>query len=308
MKKKPYNIDYIVNDQSTPKVQKTEQSPVQGNQTRVVQHSTENQKVEDEQSNRSPRGTKVRPKEGGVCSYQDICAEVKHPRTPLNTVNQETHSPQLPMPSPNYPVQTETQVPNTLVPTVNNNYITTPQATSQKENATPSCQTHSNRLNNKSDLKQQTDHSNLEISKRSVNKVNSPPNAKKEERTTETCFTVLNIPNLSFQTPSPSKRPRLSKIDLATLKRKMRRKKRLDAEGRTVKSKTEADTSDSSCCLSSESESEQPSTELWIKSGPPSKLDLNPEKVDFLKRFGLTTHMEKNCKFVFCIISSSTIR
>lgn len=320
MKKKSYNIDYIVSNQSTPEVQQN-LVPEASSQIRVAQHSTQNRNLEDQ--NRI-----VAPKEGGVCNnvyrYSDVCAEVKHARTPLNTVNQETHSPQLPIPSPNYPVQAEAQLPNTVVPTINNNYITTPHAASQcdlKENSTPStecCQPHSNRLNNKSDLKQMDHLSNLELgeSKRSntvtyLNKVNHPviktecsakkPSNKAQEQ--ENSFTVLNIPSLSFQAPLPSKKPKLSKIDLATLKRKMRRKKKLKTEKSAIKSKVEsgnfADTSGSSYYSSTESEGESTNRDLWIKAGPPSKPDMKPEKVEFLKLFGLTTHTEKNCKYFF---------
>lgn len=284
-KKKSYNIDSIVNDhKSIPEVQQN-LVPVSSNQT---QHSIQNQNFED--------GT---PKEGGVYRYQEVCADVKHARTPLNTVNQETHSPQLPVPSPNYPVQAEAQLPNTIVPTINNNYITTPHATSQcdlKENTC--CQTHSN----ESDLKQ-TDHlSNLDLTQNNLNKVNLPEtntNTKSNQEQPQLCnnnenstFTVLNIPNLSFQTPS--KKPKLSKIDLATLKRKLRRKKRLKLD----RSNKTTDTSSSSYCSSSESECENNLRDLWIKTGPPSKPDLKPEKLEFLKLFRLTTHMEKNCKSI----------
>lgn len=317
-KKRSYNIDYIVNDQSTPEVQQNSVPLPNNNQT---QHSIQNQNFDDRQQKHRVNST---PKEGGVCGnvyrYPDVCAEVKHARTPLNTVNQETHSPQLPMPSPNYPVQAEAQLPNNtvVVPTINNNYITTPHATSQcdlKENTTSStecCQPHSNRINNsKSDLKQ-TDHlSNLELdeTKRNntvianLNQVNHPVvtteySAKKSTQQTineNNSFTVLNIPNLSFQTPQPSKKPKLSKIDLATLKRKMRRKKRLKREkSATATSDNVTDTS--SYYSSSENEGERSFRDLWIRTGPPSKPDLKPEKVEFLKIFGLTTHTEKNCK------------
>lgn len=276
-KKRSYNIDYIV---STPEVQQNS-VPVPSNQT---QHSMQNQNFED-----------VTPEEGGV----------KHARTPLNTVSQETHSPQLPIPSPNYPMQAEAQLPNTVVvPTINNNYIITPHATSQcdlKENtnsSTECCQPHSNRLNNnsKSDLKE-TDHlTNLEVVETKSVKVNLPE--KKSTQEPENSFTVLNIPNLSFQTPS--KKPKLSKIDLATLKRKMRRKKRLKTEKSATKTSGDVtDASGSSYCSSSEGESEI--RDLWIRTGPPSKPDLKPEKVDFLKLFDLTTHAEKNCRCCFLL-------
>lgn len=298
---------------------------------------------------------------GSVCRYPDVTSEVKHARTPLNTINQETHSPQLPIPSPNYPVQTQlpietaanAQLPNTIVPTLNNNYITAPHSASQsesKENA-PSADCllpHSNKLKNnvnnelKSDLKQKGHLSNLDVSECKNNHLNSnlkrvnqqcnvlkiqceisnESKALKKSTETENSFTVLNIPNLSFQTP-PAKRPKLSKIDLATIKRKMRRKKRLlrsingtkenseRAKSQERKNKTldcgvqvygYSDSSNSSIYSSSEYESDLSEVDLWIRSGPPSKLDLGHEKVEFLKLFGLTTHNEKNCKLCTCFI------
>lgn len=314
--------------QSTPEVQQN-LVPGSGGQTK---HSMENQTFDDEQKHNSNRLNAALKEGGNVCRYPDVCAEVKHARTPLNTVNQETHSPQLPIPSPNYPVQAEAQLPNTVVPTINNNYITTPHATSQcdlKENTTSStecCQPHSNRLNNKSDLKH-TDHlSNLELGEikqnntiinltkvnlpvvKTEHSVKKPSNNKIQEQSwnTENSFTVLNIPSLPFQAPLPSKKPKLSKIDLATLKRKMRRKKRLKLEKPATKTKTEngsvSDTSGSSYCSSTDSESENNGRDLWIKAGPPCKPDTKPEKVEFLKLFGLTTHIEKNGKYIFCCL------
>lgn len=300
---------------------------------------------------------------GSLCQYPDVTSEVKHARTPLNTINQETHSPQLPIPSPNYPVQTQlpietaanAQLPNTIVPTLNNNYITAPHSASQselKEN-TPSADCllpHSNKLKNnvnielKSDLKQKGHLSNLDISECKNNHLNS--NLKsviqqcnvlkiqcetsndsqmfKKSTETENSFTVLNIPNLGFQTP-PSKRPKLSKIDLATIKRKMRRKKRLlqginetkenreCAKSHEPKRKTfeygvqvygYSDSSNSSIYSSSEYESDLSEVDMCIRSGPPPKPDFRHEKMEFLKLFELTTHNEKNCKLFFLIFKS----
>lgn len=298
---------------------------------------------------------------GSVCQYPDVTSEVKHARTPLNTINQETHSPQLPVPSPNYPVQTQlpietaanAQLPNTIVPTLNNNYITAPHSASQselKEN-TPSADCllpHSNKLKNnvnielKSDLKQKGRLSNLDVSECKNNHLNSHlkrvnqqcnvlniqcetsngSHMFKKSTETENSFTVLNIPNLSFQTP-PTKRPKLSKIDLATIKRKMRRKKRLlqtinETKENRVRARSHepnhktldcgvqvygySDSSNSSIYSSSEYESDLSEVDLSIRSGPPPKPDFRHEKMEFLKLFGLTTHNEKNSKLFtyFC--------
>lgn len=107
--------------------------------------------------------TKNESNDYGVYKYHDLSSEVKHAHTPINVA--QTHSPQLPMPSPNYPVQTQlsmdssqtptfptnlesfsaavssnstsyvhnTLPPNTYVPTLNNNYISAPQITSQSD-------------------------------------------------------------------------------------------------------------------------------------------------------------------------------
>lgn len=322
---------------------------------------------------------------GSMYRYPDLSSEVKHARTPLNTTSQETHSPQLPVPSPNYPVQTQLPVEvtvscsnaigkcysadskqpsSTFVPTINNNYIIAPHAASQSEEKESSANchlTHSNRPVNEhtSDLKQSEHLSNLELSeskmrslygtlsnRHTLNKVNlskiecdtreivnclsfkstcdtlNPNNDGKSPETVprncnvENSFTVLNIPNLNFQAP-PTKKQKLSKIDLATLKRKMRRKKLISKTSKTVKNKVHkslrslnnpttdfgvqicgySDSSSSSIYSSSDCESDYSGTDLWIRSGPPSKLDLKPEKLKFLKILGLTTHREENCKY-----------
>ncbi|XP_017770563.1 PREDICTED: uncharacterized protein LOC108558232 isoform X2 [Nicrophorus vespilloides] len=102
----------------------------------------------------------------------DLSSEVKHACTPLLDAIEQTHSPQLPIPSPNYPIQTQintdsfsnpskqecksapkmrsvsTQVPNNYVPTIINNYINTPHTTSQIELKYPHSAMSSSLANN----------------------------------------------------------------------------------------------------------------------------------------------------------------
>lgn len=300
IKKKPYNIDYIVNDQT--KVQ--ELVPVSNSQSKDVQNQNfpiqEHKNLQplcEPQHNLNStvlNGNKDRCL-GNVGRYPDVTSEVKHARTPLNTIIQQTHSPQLPVPSPNYPIPTDgfSKV-DTIVPTVNNNYIMMPPTTSQcesKENVTDSHSPHSNRLNGVNDSRQ---IENLDCNECETN---TQCDNQKSAEGESSSFTVLNIPNLNFHTP-PTKRQKLSKIDLATMRRKMRRQKMRKCDNEQLKNGAECNmgSSNSSICSSSDSESDGSEIDLWIRSGPPCKLDSSPNKLSFLKMFGLTTHNEKNCK------------
>lgn len=255
--------------------------------------------------------------------YSDVGSEVKHATTPLNAVH-ETHSPQLPAPSPNYPIQTQLadnsaadgKQSNPFVPTINNNYLIAPS-----QQTTPSAHSNNDRP---SDLKDQSEHlSNLGLSSDenkagNLNKVNLPKTECDIKETAigcsdfgenwnpESSFTVLNIPNLNFQAP-PAKKQKLSRIDLATLKRKTRRKRPIakSVNPKVRKNSTSefgvqicgySDSSSSSIYSSSDCESDCSKSDLWITSGPPAKPDLKPEKLRFLKMLGLTTHLEENCK------------
>lgn len=126
-----------------------------------------------------------------------------------------------------------------------------------------------------------------------------------------TVFTVLNVPNVSFQ--PPIKRQKLSKIDLAMMKRKMRRRNKLKQpyankdEERLSHKRPYAvdygvqvygysDSSESSTYTSSDCDSDSLEIDVRIMSGPPLKLDVSPEKMEFLNMFGLTSHKRRNCK------------
>lgn len=332
-------------------------------------------------------------------TFADKSGEVKHARTPLNicsNVTLQTHSPQLPIPSPNYPIQTQShnimetaastcqknQIHtqpnnnNTFVPIVNNNYINnTPQAASQNDlNKIDYQIVHSIDLkNNVNNNKKESSNEHLtNLSSeckmddiKQINKVNSTTSNIEQHTTTMTtncssidksqnacelnvstiktekisetsnhnnnintnmpietkydncgAFTVLNIPNLQFQQP-PNKRQKLSKIDLATLRRKIRRQKRLikPREKRTLITSpihltntcksdfgvavlgfSDSSSSSSSFTSSSDESDCDEQMDLWIKSGPPCKPDYRKNKLDFLGIFKLTTHVKKNCK------------
>lgn len=210
--------------------------------------------------------------------------EQSKPRsTPSNECHQENPSPQLPAPSPTYPIQTklsadapnvtterpvsavssktDLQIPNiSHVPTINNNYINAPPATSHSETAsfwdlylphsmpdTPqsAADTSAKECSNDITIKDiLTDNLNLSKTKVSdsednLNKVNTP----RKEDTTKTNVTnrepskkkplsssvvVLNVPLVNFPQP-PVKRMRLSKIDVAIRKRRLCRQRRLAA-------------------------------------------------------------------------------
>lgn len=325
-------------------------------------------------------------------TFADKSGEVKHARTPLNicsNVTLQTHSPQLPIPSPTYPVQAQSQhmetaastcqkkqihiLPNTnstFVPIVNNNYINNaPQTTSQNDlNKTDyqlvhsiSVRNHVNSVNNTEPITNLT--SECKLNDLSAKKIVTsaclnvePPNITttngngsnkcelnvkkiKTEKIYEinssnidnsmvigesrfdncnnNAFTVLNIPNLQFTQQPPTKRQKMSKIDLAILRRKVRRQKRLNKprESRalianaiktTNKTSTDfgvavlgfSDSSSSSSSYASSSEESESDEEmdlnLWIKSGPPCKPDYDRNKLDFLGIFKLTTPSKRN--------------
>lgn len=370
---KSYNIDYIVNSHK-----KLDMGLVANGSVIKTTTTTTN-------------GATKRDKENIVTSYvsdyRDFCSEVKHARTPINNVP-PTHSPQLPIPSPNYPVQTQLTIdtvssvsttttitttttttttstimptftttittmttttittnttttstdinffdkkkyiPNTHVPTLNNNYISAaPHHTSQKDttntvNTTTTIMKTISELNEASNTNLYNQKNNY--INHSLNNINNTSTTT----TTNTLFTVLNVPNLiNFQIP-PTKKPKLSKIDLGIIKRRKRRKLKNTIKinndnnkltidnnnklnvtqkycydfGVKVYGYTDSSSSNSSYTSSSECDSDS-EIDLWIKTGPPCKLDVKPEKLNFLNCFELTTHDKRNCKFEFHVVT-----
>ncbi|VEN42492.1 unnamed protein product [Callosobruchus maculatus] len=210
-----------------------------------------------------------------VCSYSygDKSNEVKHAFTPPAEETggvPDVHSPQLPIPSPNYPSY-NASVPQTA------------------------------RLQHYDQTKTHT-------------KVAALPKAIKKKsyhrsKMGESQFTVLNIPNVAVQGPPPVKKQKLSKIDLAVIRKKavrktndvekekvaeMRREKVTKEYGVTVLDYSDCSSSGSSYESSTDSE-EESGVDMIIKSGPPSKPDINPMKLQFLRQFDITTHAIKNC-------------
>nr|CAI5829016.1 unnamed protein product [Callosobruchus analis] len=125
----------------------------------------------------------------------------------------------------------------------------------------------------------------------------------------ENQFTVLNIPNVAVQGPPPIKKQKLSKIDLAVVRKKavrrtndvekekvakMCREKVTKEYGVTVLDYSDCSSSSSSYESNTDSE-EESGVDMIIKSGPPSKPELNPTKLQFLRQCDITTHTIKNC-------------
>lgn len=374
VKSKSYNIDFIVNGQTNNgdvfnKYHKDESLGTMAN------GNCASEKTDNCSYDCAKRERKCDNQNSDYVSdfkFRDSSSEVKHARTPINNVP-PTHSPQLPIPSPNYPVQTQlttetissasliraatttttttsaehfqqqiklvdANIPNTHVPTINNNYISAPhQDTSQKQietegkllkeasnhqiiNANANVNVFNDNCNSSNqktafhydEIKvQQAYRNNCAVK---VHSNNGFTNSNKEN----SHFTVLNVPNLNFQSP-PTKKPKLSKIDLAIVRRKRRRQNRqrvvkINHRTATLENKTTSkysydfgvkvygysDSSSSNSYSSSECDSDS-EVDLWIKSGPPCKLDLKPEKLQFLNGFDLTTHDKRNCKlFSIC--------
>nr|XP_022915892.1 uncharacterized protein LOC111425848 isoform X1 [Onthophagus taurus] len=307
-------------------------------------------------------------------------AEVKHAFTPMNAMSQhtQTHSPQLPLPSPNYPVQSRLSQTDlsykmegeTNVPIVNNNYLNTPHVPSQVCNGAPESIVLPNEHNFDIEKMLNTDHQDKFVHQDSINKSSYTilfDNIEQQQKTPnnnnisviientrknnsliiledvkhlhnqvvdrkqnenveqqhqknnniiryfdKNSRTVLNVPNLHLQ--PPIKRPKLSKLDRNTMKRK---EKRLRRDGNKVKVNKEnidsgvdqskcvmtdfgvkvysySDSSCSSIYSTSDFESDTPDVDLEIRSGPRPIVDRTPEKLEFLEIFGLTTYEAKN--------------
>lgn len=303
----PYNIDYIVSHL----VSKLP-SPPPAHDSVLIPQAPQKRKTEvDIQSS----------------SLVDSAYSAKHASTPINNnFSQQTHSPQLPVPSPSLPIEPKDchknhVVPNTIVPTINNNYI---NSTSHEMKATDNSQQvkfdsltiqHSvgSSDQTKSPAPLPTKSSKIKLSYRKMFE-------KKVEQKDSPSFTVLNIPNLNLSTnlqvpPPPTKRQKISKLDLATHRRQMRREKRQSRLQKQLKEKKNNNinqtkskvtidfgvtvygySDDSSTSSLSSSEESEPEIDLWIKSGPPCKPDYKAEKLEFLEIFGLTTHLKKNRK------------
>lgn len=115
-------------------------------------------------------------------------------------------------------------------------------------------------------------------------------------------FTVLNVPTINRYKLNPeNERQPVSKLDMMTARRREKRMKRHKLRQLRPVVRHVFEDSDSSVYTSSDSECEEIcKVDLWIKSGPPLKPNYKPEKLSFLKIFGLTTYQDKNGKSLFC--------
>ncbi|XP_076268868.1 MAP7 domain-containing protein plexus isoform X2 [Rhynchophorus ferrugineus] len=109
--------------------------------------------------------------------------------------------------------------------------------------------------------------------------------------------TVLNVPSFSVSLPviKLARKPKVSKLDLATLRRKAKRMRRLCNNqeydtGAAILGKG-LNVNGSSSSSDSEDDSR---VDLCIRSGPPSKAPPSKKKLKFLRAFELTTHTGKN--------------
>lgn len=255
-------------------------------------------------------------------SFADKSSEVKHALTPINRVPTETYSPQLPLPSPNYPIQAQ----SVSEPVISINLVTTGvsiclSSTSHKTvNSKPDSSIHSimslNKLMYKKNMiDKEKLNKNTKLHDNSVKmnirgSLKPSSNILNVRKFPENNFTVLNIPNIPLTGP-PSKRQKFSTIDLALLKHKMRKQKyRSSFKELTkfsykdkftydygVKITGPSDSSSSSLCSSSDSEDDS-AIDLFVKTGPPLKPDTSNEKLEFLKIFQLTTQSIKTGMFL----------
>lgn len=295
----PFSIDNIVNKIEKCKEKKCDveeilsELPVKGKEV-ADQHMIEllQQKNKENDTNNSKM-----PNTFDSYSFADKSSEVKHALTPIDRVPTETHSPQLPLPSPNYPVQAQSIFEPT-VSTLTNSHGTTNTKLDSKIHSI----TSTNKFVHKSSVKNQEKLNNDNLKNGiKMNAKNSFKSISNLHASTESNFTVLNIPNVLLPGP-PLKRQKVSKIDLALLKHKMRKRRYHTAfqelpkcyckdkfsNDYGVRITGPSESSSSSLYSSSESEDES-GIDLFIKSGPPLKPDASNGKLEFLKIFQLTT-------------------
>lgn len=289
-----------------------------------------------------------------TCGYLDRSAEVKHAQTPINTTLQETHSPQLPVPSPSYPIQTRMPsdseyINNTITPEassevilIKNNSIkseisklnqetiieipTVNQSSSFWDLHLPNSNKEPKPVNSITIQDLLTTETNLpKKQKRNSNFIKEKCEIKSDQKFLgkfDNCV-VLNVPSLVLQQqPPPLKKQKLSKIDLATQKRKIRRQKRHlnqinDEPARKIKKERVvyeriathkgtvtdfgvqvfgySDSSSSSSYSSSDYESDSFEADNVVSNSCVNvQLEMRPEKLKFLQLFGLTTFTKKN--------------
>ncbi|XP_060536749.1 uncharacterized protein LOC132708424 isoform X2 [Cylas formicarius] len=287
---------------------KTQLSPKDG-----LDHDTKDQHLKD-----PPISSKASVEElfsessetrvNNVFACADKGLEVKHVHTPLMNViaNFQVQNPVLPMASP--------ETPNApIISQMEASGCHKPDVTLSKSLAVD-CNSamHDRKLCENLDNETQTSKAtNVEV--KSVIVVPKVPPTKplqgvlkrrQPESVLTQSSTILNIPNfaISVSNLQLSKRPKLSKIDIAILRRKARRQKKLSKitnrknalNGTYGTMLNLSDDVLSSSGTSSDSDREEPPYDLWIRSGPPLKPDLSSTKLDFLSLFELTTHCRRN--------------
>lgn len=236
--------------------------------------------------------------------FGDVSFEIKHALTPINNISLvEKENVHVSLPSPNYPISASIglESPSIVGSLLNTNEI--PKSTLQSD---PNTKKTYNQMNfNDKSLQKVQESKFVSISENILSKNLICQSRKSNENS----FTVLNIPNISHcknhvLSPSPPKRQRLSKIDLAVMRRKLRKEKySYKANNRLQRKECETqkyNIVDKHVFFpdSSNSDNDEQYVDLWIRSGPPRKLDLDLQKLRFLKLLQLTTHYSKNSEYI----------
>ncbi|XP_031359278.1 uncharacterized protein LOC116182860 [Photinus pyralis] len=292
-----------------------------------------------------------------TCRNLDRSGEIKHAQTPVNCSIQQSHSPQLPISSPSYPVQTflssdfdcskitivesdklfngvsHSKQPPVLQPATNTNLEI---GTNECKSAVSFWDLHlpySTASTFNVQVQERESMGNITIKDLLSQSANNKALVDDENNTqptlmgNESSCVVLNVPAVNCHQP-PLKKQKVSKIDIATKRRKQLRERRhlkmncikskSVSESDTAKIKRErivferitthkgtvtnfgvpvfgfSDSSSSSSCCSSDYESDVADVEAVNVNDAPLVLDFAKEKVQFLKLFGIVTHRKRN--------------